>query len=359
MKNIFVKETQAREYVLGLFREIGASEAHAATVADHLVTAELRGQASHGLSRIPFYTSKLCQGGYKIAPNMKIISETAGTALFDADDALGIVSGAAAMELCIEKAKKTGCGAVTVANSNHIGFLAYYTRMAAAENMIGFAVCNSGASTAVAGTGMPVLGTNPFSIAVPADKCRPVILDCATSVVAQGKVAVANLERQPIPEHWAYDSCGNPTTNAHEALNGAMRPFGDYKGSGISMMISLMSCILSGMPFDMEEENLRRIHDLSLGSALACMFFAIDISAFTDPSTFRKRTDHFIELVKNHRPLHKASQIYMPGEKEFLEAESCRRRGGFTIGPNLFTTLKEIAKSCGFSYDFSGWQQSI
>lgn len=358
MTNIFVPEQSGYYYVSKLFQIIGASKEHADTVADHLTTAEMRGQASHGFSRIPFYTSKLKNGGYKITPDIRILSETAGTALLDGDDALGAVSGVAGMKLCMNKASQTGCAAVSVTNSNHIGFLAYYTMLAASKDMIGIAICNSGSSTAVSGTAKPVLGTNPFSIAVPTGLGHPIVLDCATSVVAQGKVAVADLEQQPIPGHWAYNAAGEETTNAREALNGAMRPFGDYKGSGISMMISLISCILSGMPFDMEEENLRRIHDLSLGSALSCMFLAIDISAFIQPSEFKHRADIFTHLIKSYEPLPGVREIYMPGEKEFLEADRSGQRGGFMIGPNLFHTLKELASDYNLAFDFSGWHET-
>ena len=358
MTNILVNESHARDFVSRLFQKIGASKEHSDLVADHLVMAELRGQGSHGLSRIPFYTSKLEHGGYKIAPKIKTVQETESTALLDGDDALGVVSGVAAMDLCMQKARRTGCATVSVRNSNHIGFLAYYTMRAAKQNMIGLAICNAGASTAVAGTGEPVLGTNPFSIAVPAATHYPVVLDCATSVVAQGKVAVAEIEQRPIPSHWAYDASGNPTTDPKAALEGAMRPFGDYKGSGISILISLISCILSGMSFDMEEENLRRIHDLSLGSALSCMFLAIDISAFIDPALFCYRTDAFISLVKQHRTLPGTDQIYMPGEKEFLETERCRRQNGFELGPNLFARLQEIAAKYKLDYDFSKWHNN-
>ena len=121
------------------------------------------------------------------------------------------------------------------------------------------------------------------------------------------------------------------------------------------MMISLMSCILSGMPFDMEEENIRRIQDLSMGSALGSMFFAIDISAFISPEKFRQRTDHFIDLIKSCKPLTQANKIYMPGEKEFLKMEQNQVQGGFTIGPNLFTSLKNIAADYELLYDFSHW----
>lgn len=355
MTKIFLSESNSRQFVSDLFQKIGASQQDAKLIADHLTMAELRGQASHGLNRIPFYAQKLQAGGYKIHPCMRILTETAATALYDADDALGVVSSVNAMNLCMQKAKHTGCASVAVTHCNHIGFLAYYTLMAAQKGFIGFAICNSGASTAVAGTAERVLGTNPFSIALPAAAHKPVVLDCATSIVAQGKVAVADIEGLPIPEDWAYDRQGHPTTDAAEALQGTMRPFGDYKGSGIAAVISLICCGLTGMPFDMEMENLRRIHENHAGSALSAFFAAIDISAFTELDTFCRRTDLFINTVKSFKPLSNTFKIYMPGEKEFDQTEKSQQMGGFFIGPHLFQKLKEISAYYGLNYDFEQW----
>lgn len=355
MSKIILSEEVSRQFVSSLFQKIGASKEHADMVAAHLSIAEMRGQASHGLSRIPFYSTKLQHGGYKIQPKMSLLSETDSSALLDADDSLGVVAGTYAMDLCIQKAHQTGCATVSVTHCNHIGFLAYYTLIAAQKDMIGIAICNSGASTAVSGTTKPVLGTNPFSVALPANRHRPVVLDCATSVVAQGKVAVANMEGEPIPDHWAYDQYGNPTTVAKDALAGTMRPFGDYKGSGISMMISLMCCGLTGMPFDMEKETLERIHDLTAGSSMGAMFMAIDIRAFLSPDIFKDRVDQFIDIVKQYDRIPGVSEIYVPGEKEFNQAALREDLGGFEIGPNLFQKLKEVSSSYGLEYDFDSW----
>ena len=357
MSRIVVPEKESQAYVSKLFQAIGAGEKHAGIVADHLTMAEMRGQASHGLNRIPFYTQKLEHGGYKANPCMKILREDASVALLDADDALGAVSCVHAMELCMEKASKTGCASVALTHSNHIGFLAYYTMMAAQRNMIGIAICNSGATTAVWGTRERVLGTDPFSIGIPADQRLPVILDCATSVVAQGKVSVAQRENKPIPGNWAYGKNGEPTTVASEAMAGTMRPFGDYKGSGIAIAISLISAGLTGMPFDFEAENLRRISDLSAGSELAASLIAIDISKFIDVNVFKRRVDNFIDVVKGFKLDPDAECIYMPGEIEFKKVAANRAAGGFEIGPNLYQKLKDVRDQYGVKFEMDHWER--
>ena len=351
---IRLSETQSRDYLSRLFQHMGSSAAQSEIVADHLTLAEMRGLASHGLSRIPFYTRKLRAGGYNPRPNFTVARETPSTALLDADNAIGLVSGTFAMQLCIEKARETGCAGVSVTHANHIGYLAYYTMMAAKENMIGLALCNAGACTAVWGTDERVLGTDPVSIALPALNRPPVVFDAATSIVAQGKVAVAAIEGKPIPDNWAFGPDGHPTTVASEALKGAMRPFGDYKGSGLAMMICLITAGLGGVAFDMEEENLRRIREDALGSDLADFFAVIDPAAFTDVPAFRARVDAFIDIVKAFRPAPGFDEILMPGEIEWRRCEKARI-DGFEIGENLYLALVETNRSLSFEYDTGAW----
>jgi LDH2 family malate/lactate/ureidoglycolate dehydrogenase len=355
MSEIRVPEEQSVQFCSELFRKTGALKEHADIVGDHLTFAELRGLSSHGLSRVMAYSERLEKGAYNNNPRMKVVKESAGAATLDADKALGAVSGVYAMELCMEKAKKNGTASVVVKNANHYGCLAYYTLAAAKKGMIGFTMCNSVAGTSVWGSNDRVLGTNPFSVAIPAHKKRPVIYDGATSVVAYGKVAVAHMEKRSIPGHWCYDREGNPTIDSTEAFYGIMRPFGDYKGSGISMLISLLCAGLSDSYFDMEEEMLRLAKDHSAGGSISDFFTVIDIGAFTDPEKFRNRVDTFIDLVKMSRKTPGTAEIFIPGEIEFNKEEEFRAKGGFTIGPNLFTELKAVRNKYGLTFDMDRW----
>jgi LDH2 family malate/lactate/ureidoglycolate dehydrogenase len=301
------------------------------------------------------YSEKLEKGAYNKNPRMKVVKESAGAATLDADKALGAVSGVYAMDLCMEKAKKNGTASVVVKNANHYGCLAYYTLGAAKKGMIGFTMCNCPAGTSVWGSNDRVLGTNPFSVAIPANKKQPVVYDGATSVVAQGKVAVAHIEKRSIPDHWCYDKEGNPTIDGTAAFYGTMRPFGDYKGSGIAMLISLLCAGLSDSYFDMEKELLRLEEDLSAGGNLSDFFTVIDIGAFTDPEKFKTRVDTFVDLVKMSRKIPGTAEIYVPGELEFNKAAEFRAQGGFTIGPNLFAGLKASRDKYGLTFDLDRW----
>ena len=165
--------------------------------------------------------------------------------------------------------------------------------------MIGISMCNSVAKMSVHGGIDPVMGTNPISISVPAGKRLPLVFDAATSLVALGKVIVADIEGRQIPEGWALDRDGNPTTIPTEALKGAILPFGSYKGSGLAIMVDVFTAMLSGAQFGLHTGELRS--DPEKGQEVGFFFGAIDIAAFQDVETFKARTDQFIDELKASR----------------------------------------------------------
>jgi LDH2 family malate/lactate/ureidoglycolate dehydrogenase len=281
-----------------------------------------------------------------------VLRESPGALVVDGDAAFGAVSAKYGMERCIEKARLNGSACVSVIHGNHCGFMAYYTMMAAKENMIGLALTNSMKNVTVWGTFRPFMGTNPLSVAIPAASERDVVFDAATSVVASGKLTVAQLEGKPIPDHWAVDSEGHSTTDPVAAAGGAMLPAGMYKGSGIAMLISLICAGLGDLPFDYElfEERV----NASACSDVGFFFHVINIAAFTDVGRFKDRVDGFIRTVKRLETAPGFEEVLMPGEKEFLFEEKCRKAGGFEIGLQLYEKLRDIGESLGLSLDVGG-----
>src|SRR5450756_2716469 len=223
-----------REYATQVFMKYGMPRDEAAIVADHLVEADLRGVYSHGVLRIEPYTARLKAGAMNPRPKITILRETPGTALVDGDDGSGQVVGVRAMEIAIRKAKEVGVGYVGVRHSNHFGTCAYYAQMAVAHDMIGFAATPGGTNIMAPWGGItPLLGNNPFGVAIPAGKEFPVVLDMAQSVVARGKIAHAVKTGSPIPPTWALNRHGEPTTDAKEGYAGLVQPVGGYKGYGM------------------------------------------------------------------------------------------------------------------------------
>ena len=259
--------------------------------------------------------------------------------LMDSDRSLGAVAGTKAMNLCIEKAKKTGMACAAVRNANHFGIAGFYTMMALEHNMIGIATTNSVNLMAVHDGSEPLLGTNPIAIAVPAGKRYPLVFDAATSVVASGRLIVADIEGKSIPEGWALDAAGKPTTNPKEGLLGAVLPFGGYKGSGLAIMVEVFSAVLSGAMTSPHVTELRGTTDKC--QELGFFVGAIDVSSFEDVDVFKAGIDQLIAELKASRKMEGVEEIFMPGEIEYKKKEQFSKNG-FKIGAGVHNDLMNL-----------------
>ena len=229
-----------------VFQRAGMSEVHAATVADVLVWASLRGVDSHGVARIPMYVRLIDDGDLNLAPTIAVQTETVASVLFDADRAAGPIAMTTATRAAVRKAGDAGIGMALVRATTHTAALGYYTLMAAQDGMAAIAVSASTPFMAYHGTRVAGVSTNPISIAVPGGARGPVVLDMSTGVVARGRLVQASKTGQPIPAGWALDRNGNPTTDPREALT--LLPQGGAKGSGLSLMIELITSLVVSNP---------------------------------------------------------------------------------------------------------------
>ncbi len=245
MKRYRLAHDSLREFCQEVFAALGVAAEDAQTVADNLVEAELRGVKSHGVAKVKEYAHKLETKVFNARPAIKIIREGVANLAVDGDFGLGAVTGKWAMVRCLAKAQNSGIAFATVTKGRHFGMAAFYSMMALPMDMIGIALCNSGPIMTVYGGTSRVLGTNPISIAVPADKEYPLVFDGATSQAAFNRIIAAEREQRDIPPGWAVDQAGQPTVNAGEARQGAVIPFGGYKGSGLAVIVEVLSGILS------------------------------------------------------------------------------------------------------------------
>lgn len=321
---------------------IPASEA--VVIADSLVDANLIGVDSHGVTRLADYLQRLEKGVIENRTKMEIVKETETTALYDANNGWGQFAGKMAMQHAIDKAKKYGCAVVGVKNSNHFGTSSYYTRMAAEENCIGMAMSNASPLMVSWGAKEPTLGTNPLSIAVPANK-HPVILDMATSNVARGKINLAVKNGQDIPLGWAITKEGEETTNAEEALKGYLLPLGP-KGSGLAMMIDIMTGVMTGSLFG---KDVPRMYDDPAPQQLGHLFIVVNIESFMDIETFKQRMDVRIEQTLNSPPAKGFNKVYMPGDIEHMQREK-NLKEGLPLSQAIYAELKSLGEK--FNVDF-------
>ena len=227
--------------------KLGVPDNDAITAADVLGQANLRGVDTHGIDLLPGYVSRIEQGMVKTKPRIKVLKEGVATMLIDADQSMGQISSRFAMQQAINKALLAGIGWVNVVNSNHHGALAYYALMAAEQEMIGIVSTTTSSNMAPWGSREPLVGNNPLAIAVPSNDHEPLVLDMATSLLANGRVRLARERGEPLPEGLSIDSQGNP--NSDPDRSAALLPAGDYKGSGLAMMLGILSGVLAGAPF--------------------------------------------------------------------------------------------------------------
>ncbi|TWT66943.1 putative oxidoreductase YjmC [Posidoniimonas polymericola] len=315
-----------RQFTEQVFLKAGLSPREATCSAENLLTAELRGHGSHGLSRLRTYAKRVTTGVVAAGVEPQIESETGGSLLINGRNAMGAAVGTYAMEKCIAKARRHGSCFAAVGGGNHFGIAAYYTMKAAEAGMIGLAMSNAPASIVPTGGMAPMLGTNPLSIAIPAGARAPLVLDMASSVVAQGKVILALKEgASSIPEGWAVDQRGIPTTDPAEAMRGAMLPFGGPKGYALALIIDILCSSLSGA---LSSPNIRSYwKDFERPQDLGFFMGVWDISSFLPLAVFEQRTAALLDEMKSCPPAPGVEEVLIPGELEHRHSEAAKTQG--------------------------------
>ena len=301
------------DFSIDVLTKAGMKLEEAEVISDTLLFAELRNIKSHGIVRLPTYVKRMENGVVNQNANMRFLeNKAAAVAVLDADNGMGQVAGHKAMKTAIDMARIYGIGLVAVKNSNHFGVASYYSMMASEEDMIGLVMTNASPAIAPFGTKTPLLGTNPLTVAVPAKTGKPIVLDMSMSTVARGKIRMSALQNKEIPLDWGLDLNGNPTSDPNEALLGSLVPIGGVKGSGLSLIVELLTGALTGTSSLGEVKN---ITDMSGPSKTSHMFIAINIKAFMDTQEYKERVDEAITSIKALPPKGD-NQIFMAGEIE-------------------------------------------
>jgi LDH2 family malate/lactate/ureidoglycolate dehydrogenase len=346
-QKVMAKHDQLEIFCIQVLQKLGVPQEEAAITARTLVTSNLRGVDTHGVIRLPAYAAKLKGGALKPSVNLTTERETIATALLDGHDGMGQVIGHRAMEMAIRKAKQAGVSYVAVKNSNHLGACAYYSMMALGYDMIGFTATNASPRLAPTGGVDRLFGNNPWSIAVPAGKRPPVVLDMANSVVAAGKIRSLQKEGKPIPEGWALTNQGEPTTDPEEALKGILLAIGGYKGYGITLMVDLLTGVLTDSNFG---PRVKTVDQDAEPAGIGHSFMAIDLAAFTDVAAFKARMDAYIDEIKSSKKARGSEVIYLPGEPEHLRAQE-RTEKGIPLQVKVAEELRAIGKELGVPLD--------
>lgn len=323
----------------GVLERLDVPSEDARDVSGCLIKAELRGVDSHGLVRLPVYVRRVQAGVVKSRPSVRVQTAGRAAALVDGDNGLGPVVGARAMDAALDLARQHGTGFVGVRHSNHFGPAAYYVEKAVKRGLIGLAISNAPPNMAPFGGKHRLLGTNPVAIGIPAGHEDPLIFDASTSVVARGKIIMAAHNKTPVPEGWAVDADGYPTTDPDTALAGAMLPFGGPKGSAISFIIDIFCGVLTGAAFGV---HLNTLENVAAVQNVGHVFAAVRTDVFMEADEFRRRMDAILQMLKASPPAPGAAgRVLVPGEIE-LAAEARNRAHGLALAEAIAAQLATL-----------------
>lgn len=333
-----------RETVTGIFEKMGVPRADAALGADVLVAADLRGVDSHGVSNmLRAYVTGYGDGRLNPRPSWRIERDRPSVANIECDAGLGIMIAPKAMQIAIDKAKKTGMGVVTMARGRHVGMAAYHAMLALPHDMIGMCMTAPGAQVLPTFGAEPRLGTNPIALAAPTKEEPPFVFDAATSTVATNKINLARRMETVIPGGIIADASGTPImepTKVPEDYQllpaGGIRAMGSHKGYGLASVVEILCSILSGSGFAVANPRGYAQHYVA----------AYDIDAFTDVAEFKETMDRFVRALKETPAAPGNDRVLYPGQPE-AEEEMDRRAHGIPLHKEVVEWFDSICSELG------------
>ncbi len=340
-EGITLPADQLTALAAGIFEKAGMSPNHARTVAEVLVWADLRGAASHGVQRIGRYLEIIDAGEMNVRPDIRIEKDLPGAVLIEGDRGPGQVTMTLAAKEAARKAKTGGIGLAVVRHTTHTGALGYYTRLAALDGVIALAGSASWPNMAYHGTAEVGIATNPFSIAAPRGNAEPIVLDMATGVVALGKIVHAARTGKSIPDTWALDENGKPTTDPKRAA--LPLALGGPKGAGLSLMIEFIASLLVGNPIlvdTLEGKPNAKAHRQN------AFLIAINVASFGVPADFIASLERTVADLKALPRQDGFDEILMPGERGARELDA-RKRTGITIPAATWKEVSAVAARFG------------
>ena len=326
-----------------VYQSAGMPEQDAWLAADTLIQADLWGHQSHGLLRLGWYYARLQSGAMRALTNTSMVVDAGAISVMDGHDGVGQVITRRAVDEAVSRAKKHGVGVVSVRNSNHFGTCMYYTRIGAEQGCVMVLMSNAGPNMAPWGGLKKKIGTNPWSIAVPGGAHGPVVMDMANSGVARGKIYLANKRRESIPDHWAIDAQGHPTTDPKAALEGFILPMAGHKGYVMGTMVDILSGVLSGSQF---LDGVHGPYDPVNRSGAGHFMVALDVAAFQPLGEFNARMEEYLTSLKDVPLAAGHKQVFYPGEMEKI-ADAENRQLGLLLPTDTLEDVARVAKEAG------------
>ena len=339
-----ISPARLQGFAIDLFERAGLPAEHAAIIGHDLVAADLRGLASHGVSRIPMYLERLRRGVVNPRPRIGISRITPAVSLVDGDEGMGFLVAHTAMSEAIDLARAVGIGLVGVHRSTHFGMSALYVRQAMDAGFISLVFTNSSPALPVWGGRTPFLGAAPIAAGVPGGRHPGYLLDMAMTGIARGKIRLAARHGTPIDLGLALDTDGAPTRDAAKAFEGVCLPFGGHKGAALAMLMDLLCGVFTGANFGGAVKSL--YFDHSGPQNVGHLLLVVRRDLFMSKEEFDHRMDTFVERAKACPRASQFDDIQMPGEPEDRR-ETVLRHEGIPLSPEVLSDLDAEADRLG------------
>jgi ureidoglycolate dehydrogenase (NAD+) len=333
-----VSHTDLQAFAANIFKRQGLSDEHAQQVAQAMVWADLRGIDTHGVSRIPMYLKFISQQVINPQPQMHWQLDLPALMVLDADRAPGAVAMVHASDKLVARARQTGMAGVLVRATTHTGAHGFITQQMARQGMAAISMAASIPSMAYHGAAAAGVSTAPLSIAVPGPTDQPIVFDMATGVVSLGRLMQAKKLHQTLPEGWALDAQGQPTTDA--ALASTPLPMGGPKGSGLALMVEMLTSVLVGNPILtglLSSDSGARQHKQN------ALIIALDTFQICHRDRYAQDLANTLRAIKSLPASDPAHEVLLPGERGDRMARQ-QLQEGIALSSALCAELTPIAK---------------
>lgn len=351
-KLYIVQPEMMKKFCTILFSKNGINETDAYHLASALVNNELRGIKSHGVLRVYQYL-KECAAGMYSNEDIEILKETPVSAVVDGKHGIGMAIAGKAVEIARKKAQEIGVGVVVVRNSTHCGAIGEWSLKLAGNDMIGICISNTPPILSAPAGKVRVIGSNPFSVSIPAGEKHAVCLDISNGVMAMGKIAEYKRLGKPLPEGSWLDGNGNPTTdpNTGHMEEYIMRPFGNHKGFGLAVIAEILTSLLADGEYGTQIGQ--SVSDKSKGQPTSQFFLAMRLDLFQDLPKFEQKMGEFIDYIHASPSIDEKSTVILPGEIEAITKEYYDKVG-LVLPEDIIEELKQFAEKSDLDFNLLG-----
>ena len=338
-ERVAVAPGELTDFVVAILAAVGVPGRSGRLVAEGLVSADCEEIESHGVMLLPMYVDRIAAGSVSPTRTGRVVSEHGGAVVIDGENALGQVTSAMAVALAVARAREHALGAVAVRNGFHFGTAGRWAAEIARADAIGMVLSNTRPLMPAPGGAERLVGNNPIAIAVPGVDA-PIVLDLATSASAMGKIRLAEARGEKLPEGWASDAQGVPTTDPTAAIKGMLLPAAGPKGFGLAVMIDFLCGGLSSG--GMGDKVMPLYGDAAIPYDCAHFFLAIDVGAFRPPQDFAGAVGAFTQRVRSSRPAPGNDAVMMPGDPAARAA--ARNRATCRVAAVTAAALRKLAE---------------